>query len=106
MEVKFIIVKKNNKLKHYKSEWLHHYTIARDNGCNENDVIECGMFLDKKMFIMECKWMSHLLKWKDRYIGNALNIYTENRLASWLRGRELESSLYYSKQAIGLHEGD
>ena len=38
------------------------------------------------------------------YIGNRLNDYQDLRLTSWLRGRELESQLYYSKGI--LKEGD
>lgn len=103
MENKFIITKDG---KHFKSDWKHHYTIARDNGYNVSDIIEAGIILDKEMFILECQKEAHLLKHQEKYIGNALNKYQDKRLASWLKGRELESQLYYSKSVIGLREGD
>jgi hypothetical protein len=103
MEVKFIITKDG---KHFKSDWLHHQTIARDNGYSEKDVIEAGMILDGQMFIIECNNQKHIGKHSDRYIGNALVNYSNERLISWMRGRELESQLYYSKNTIGLREGD
>lgn len=103
METKFIITKDG---KHFKSDWLHHYTIARDNGYSERDILECGMFLDGTMFILECQKELHLFKHKNNYIGNALNQYQDKKLANWLKGRELESQLYYTKKAIGLREGD
>ena len=103
MEVKYIITKDG---KHFKSDWLHHSTIARDNGYSERDIVECGLFLDKQLFILECSSEKHIAKHQERYVGNALNIYQDARLKSWLQARELESMLYYSKQAIGLREGD
>lgn len=106
-EVKYIIVKdKLNRLRHLKSDWLHHLTIARDNGFTERDIVESGVFLDKEIFIVECTNKTHLYKRKERFVGNQLNMYQEQRLSSWLRGRELESQLYYSKNAVGLREGD
>jgi hypothetical protein len=102
MEVKYIITKDG---KHFKSEWLHHSTIARDNGYSEKDIVECGLFLDKQLFILECSNAKHVLKHKDRYVGNALNIYQDKRLTSWLKGRELDSKLTYCKE-IGLRGGD
>lgn len=103
MEKKFIITKDG---KHFKSDWLHHQTIARDNGYSEKDVIEAGIILDKQMIIVECTNQKHIGKHPDRYIGNALVNYQNSRLTSWLKGRELESQLYYTKNEIGLREGD
>jgi hypothetical protein len=105
-EIKYIIVKdKQGFLRHYKSDWLHHETIARDNGYNSSDIIEAGLFLEGHLYILESQSQSHLKKRANNYIGNRLNVYQDLRLANWLRGRELESSLYYSKEAI-LKEGD
>jgi len=108
MEKKFIIVKdKTGKLRKFTSDYKHHYTIARDNGYERNDIIESGLFLDKTLYILESENEKHLLKHKDNYIGNRLNDYQDIRLINWLKSRELESSLYYSKQAIKtLPEGD
>ena len=103
MEKKFIITKDG---KHFTSEWLHHITIARDNGYDIKDVVECGMFLDKDMFILECSDEKHIRKHPKRYIGNALNEYQDLRLVNWLKARELESMVYYGKKAVGLREGD
>jgi hypothetical protein len=107
METKYIIVKdKNGSLRHFKSDWLHHETIARDNGYSFKDILECGIFLDKRLYIMECQSELHLRKKSGFYVGNQLNLYQDERLASWLKGRELESMIYYNKKAIGLREGD
>ena len=107
MERKYIIVKdKLGKLRHYKSEWEHHGTIARDNGFDTKDILECGMFLDKEIFILECVDKKHLLKRADRNIGDRLNYYQDIKLREWLKVRELESTLYYSKKIVGLREGD
>lgn len=107
METKYIIVKdKSGHLRHFKSDWLHHYTLARDNGFSERDIVECGIFLDKENFIVECSDNSHITRRSNRYVGNRLNEYQNNRLKNWLKGRELESQLYFRKEAIGLREGD
>lgn len=108
-EIKYIIVKDKNqagRLLHLKSSWLHHYTIARDNGYLESEIIECGLFLSGRLYILECNSYIHLKKRAGHYIGNALGEYQDIRLTQWLKGRELESNLYYSKKPIGLREGD
>jgi hypothetical protein len=107
-EIKYIIVKnKAGRLSHYKSDYLHHSIIARDNGYNESEVIEAGLFLDKELYILECISAGHIQKRAGHYIGNRLNEYQDIRLQNWLRGRELESNLYYSKKAVGvLPQGD
>lgn len=108
-EIKYIIVKDKitGRARRYCSEWLHHDTIARDNGYNSSDIIEAGIFLDRRCYILECRDLKHIERRKNRYIGNCLNLYQDMRLANWLRGRELESFLYYSKKAIKtLPEGD
>jgi len=107
MEIKFIILRDNQgRLRHFKSEFLHHSQIAEHNGFNCRDILEQGIFLSEQIYILECINEKHLLKHKDHYIGNSLNVYQDLRLQNWLRGRELESQLYYSKKAIGLKEGD
>lgn len=106
MEIKYVIIKDRNKLRHIKSNWQHHYTMARDRGYSEKDIVECGMFLDNQMFILDCVDEKHLLKHRRAYVGNALNDYQDMKLVSWLKGRELETNLYYSKKVIGLREGD
>lgn len=107
MEIKYIIVKdKNSRLRHLKSDWLHHGTIARDNGYSEKDILEYGVILDKELFILECNDIKHLKKNKQKYIGGRLNFYQDLRIQSWLKGRELESSIYYPKLSFGLREGD
>ena len=107
MEVKYIIVKnKQGKWNHFKSDSLHHGTIARDNGYSEEDIFESGIFLDGQKIIMECQDKNHLRKRKENYVGDRLNYYQDMRLRQWLKGRELESSLYYSKRPVGLREGD
>jgi len=112
-EIKYIIVrdKQSNRLHHFKSDYLHHYTIARDNGYDSSDILEAGLFLEGHLYILESVYLEHLKKKSDFYIGNRLNFYHDLRLQAFLRGRELESSLYYSKKSISaedktLGEGD
>jgi len=105
-EVKYVILRDmQGKLRRVKSEWKHHYQMACDNGITDSALIlECGIFLDAKMIILECLNQRHLLKKKEFYVGNA--IATDTRLPLWLQARELESAVYYNKKAIGLREGD
>ena len=105
-EIKYIIVrdKLNNRLRHFKSDYLHHYTLARDNGFDSSDILEAGLFLEGDIYILECIYLDHLKKKENRFIGNRLNFYQDNRLKAWLKGRELESNLYYSKSI--LKDGD
>ena len=108
-EIKFIIVrdKKNNRLHHFKSEILHHYELARASGYDSPDILVAGLFLQGHKYILESIFLDHLKKQENFYIGNRLNFYGDIKLANWLKARELESSLYYSKKAIfGLPEGD
>jgi len=101
-EIKYIIVKdkKTGRARRFCSEWLHHFTIARDNGYEPGDIIEAGLFLDRRCYILECQDLKHLERRAGWYIGNRLNDYQDIRLVNWLKGRELESSLYYSKKPI------
>jgi len=106
-ETKYIIVrdKINNHLRHYKSDFLHHYTIARDNGYNSNDILEAGIILDKELFILECIILEHLKRRSNKFILGSN--YQDIKLTKWLQGRELESQLYYSRARRGvLPEGD
>lgn len=106
-EIKFIIIKdKAGRLHHLKSEWLHHYTIARDNGYDTRQILEAGLFLDNQLYILECENLEHLKKHSREYIGNRLNFYHDLKLQKWLRGRELESQVYYKQKPVGLREGD
>jgi hypothetical protein len=107
-EIKYIIVRDRitGRLRHFKSDWLHHYTIARDNGFDPSEILESGLFLDTQFYILDCILLKHLERKERYYIGNNLNYYQETRLKQFLKGRELESQYYYNKQAVGLREGD
>lgn len=112
-EIKFIIVrdKTSGRLHHFKSEVLHHYELSRAVGYDSQDILEAGLFLEGQLYILESIYLKHLEKKQDFYIGNRLNFYHDLRLQAFLRGRELESSLYYSKKSISaedktLGEGD
>jgi hypothetical protein len=107
-EIKFIIVRDRitGKLHHFKSDWLHHYTIAHDNGYDSSEILEAGLFLSGQMYILECILLQHLKNKERYYIGNRLNFYHDIRLENWLKARALESQLYYSKKPVGLREGD
>jgi hypothetical protein len=105
-EIKFVILRDNQgRLRHFKSDWKHHTTIAKDNGFDYSDVVEAGLFLDKRLYILESVYLEHLRRRAVNYIGNRLNDYQDIRLTAWLKGRTLESQLYYSKEPI-LKEGD
>ncbi len=101
-EIKYIIVrdKNSNRLHHFKSDYLHHYTIARDNGYDSPDILEAGLFLEGHLYILESVYLKHLEKKENFYIGNRLNFYQDLRLQAFLKGRELESGLYYSKKPL------
>jgi len=101
METKFIITKDG---KHFKSNWLHHDSIARNAGYSFNDVIECGMFLDKQLFILDCKNSKHLEKKNHSAICGRLNFYQDMRFERIMKGRECESRSMY--KYAGLPAGD
>jgi hypothetical protein len=105
-EIKYIILrdKKTGHLRHFKSDYLHHYTIARDNGYNSEDILEAGIFLDKHIYILECIILSHLNRRKEKFVFSS--IYQDIRLNTWIKGRELESQVYYKRPAGILPEGD
>ena len=108
-EIKFIIVrdKKNNRLHHFKSEILHHYELARASGYESPDILVAGLFLEGQKYILESIFIDHLKKQENFYIGNRLQFYGDKILENWLKARDLESGLYYSKKEIaGLPEGD
>lgn len=113
---KFIIIKtKIGKLNHFTSDTMHHSQLARAKGYKPEDIVESGVIIENKKFIFECENKEHILKHKNEYIGNVLNnqelndkiargMY--NLAVNYLKTRELESQLYYSKQAVGLPDGD
>jgi len=107
-EIKYIIVRDRitGRLRHFKSDWLHHYTIARDNGFDSSEILEAGIVLDCKLFILECIILKHLERRKEKFILG--NEYQDIRLSKWLQRRELESQLYYNraKAVYILPEGD
>jgi len=106
-EIKYIIVRDSKGfLRHFKDGHLHHRQIAEHNGyIGANCIIEAGLLLEGQLYILESQNSDHLKKRADKYIGNNLNLRNDLRLSNWLRGRELESQLYYSKEPI-LREGD
>lgn len=106
-EIKYIIVrdKQDNRLRHFKSDYLHHYTIARDNGFDSSDILEAGLFLEGHLYILESIYLKHLEKKEIFYIGNRLNFYHDLRLQTFLKSRELEAGYYYKLPGI-YREGD
>lgn len=107
-EIKFIILRNEaGQLKHYKSDYLHHFDIARHYGYNSSDIIEAGLFLSGHKYILECLFIDHLKKRENFYIGNKLQFTGDKTLENWLKSRELEARLYYSIKPLGrLPEGD
>jgi hypothetical protein len=108
-EIKYIIVRdrQTNKLRHFKDTFYHHCIIAQNNGYDSSEILEAGIFLFGRLHILESIYIKHLEKKQDFYVGNIL--YTGNTskdLENFLKGRQLESQLYYSKQPVGLREGD
>jgi len=101
-EIKYIIVrdKITGRVRHFKSDYKHHYTIARDSGYNSNDILEAGIILDKELFILECIILEHLKRRSNKFILGTN--YQDIRLTKWLQGRAVESQLYYSKYRQGV----
>jgi hypothetical protein len=101
-EIKYIIVrdKTSGHLRHFKSDWLYHYTLARDKGFDSSDIIEAGILLDKKLFILECIIASHFKKASYKFIINTN--YQDLRLEAYNKGRESESLYSYGY----IKEGD
>jgi len=101
-ETKFIIVKDRvtGFLRHYKSDWLSHETIARDNDYDYREIIEAGIFIEGKLFIFDCIDSNHKDKKFNNLIDNRLNYYSN----SWIKAREAESLSMY--KYTGLKEGD
>lgn len=103
-DIKFIITKDG---KHFSSEYSDHYIIARDNGYDVRDIIECGLFAGGKMFVLECQEPKHRekLTHTDKYILNDVNRYLADLTAYRVqKARECESRAQYSY--AGLKEGD
>jgi len=94
---KFIIYKKNNKIKHLKGYQFHEF-MARDNGIDYfGQVIETGILQDKRAVIVECRDKKHLARIKDKLFGNTC-------IERDLKARECESRYLY--QIKGLKNGD
>ena len=93
-EQKYIITYKNGKLRHFKSDWLHHQTIARDNGYSEREIIEAGVLLDGKPFIFDCVERRHKERRRDRLIGDRAVDLSFN-VRSYLKARQVESLYFY-----------
>jgi len=91
--IKYIIAVKDGHLRHYKSDWLSHDTIARDNGIDcWNGIVERGLLIDCKPLILECSIASHSQK------------HYHDKLAfdpSILRAREAETLYAYGRQLKG-----
>jgi hypothetical protein len=86
--VKYIIAKKEGKLKHYKSNIYSHNDIASENGIIYfNDIIERGLIIDNKPLILECSIESH----NKKHYYDKLAFDT-----SILRARQSESLYAYS----------
>jgi hypothetical protein len=111
-EIKYIIVRdrQTNKLRHFKDNFYHHCIIAQNNGYDSSEILEAGIFLFGRLHILESVYIKHLEKKQDFYVGNILSQnflkgkYQE--LENFLKGRQLESQLYYSKRPVGLRDGD
>lgn len=106
-EVKFIIVRDSDTglLRHFKSNCLHHYELARARGYDSEKILEAGLFLEGKKYILECLFLEHLKKRENFYIGSLLQFNRDIKLINWLKGRELESNLYFNLPKI-YREGD
>lgn len=94
-EIKFIIALKYGKIRHFKSTWLCHDTIARDNGIDAwQGILETGLIIQHRIIILECKDIKHRQK----------RIEKTSIDKQLLRAREIES--LYSYKYAGLKEGD
>jgi len=107
-DIKFIITKDH---KHFKSESQDHYIIAKHNGYEPSDIIEAGLVIDNKFYILECYEPSHKAKiehfnsnlkagiWQD--VNKYSNELTAYRV---LKARECENNIKYA--FAGLKQGD
>lgn len=101
-EIKFIILRdKQGKLRHFKSDFLQHYTLARDNGFDSDKILESGIILEGRIFILDCIIQAHLSKTNKFILGNN---YQDIKLEVYNKSREAESRYLY--QYAGLKEGD
>jgi hypothetical protein len=92
--------KKTNRLRRFSSDWKSHYYIVRDNGFNDNDVIETLIFIDKKPFIFECYNEAH--KAKIRGTQKDYFFDYESRFLNHFKARISESIALYGR----IKEGD
>jgi hypothetical protein len=97
--IKYIIAIKNNKLRHYKTDWQSHEDLAFSNGIYKPEqVLECGLLLEHKPLILECRSENH--KQKHFYDKLAFD-------PSILRARAAESLyMYKSTREPLFKEGD
>jgi hypothetical protein len=93
VEIKFIIARdKQGRLRHFKSAWYNHDTIARYNGVDAwRGVIEAGLIIAGHIIVLECINQKHYLK-------NASNNVLNTIL---LKSREAETKILYR-----IKEGD
>lgn len=99
--IKFIIAKKQGKLKRFKSSWLYHSTIARDNNIDYwGEVIESGIIQDSKIILVTCKDKKHIIKAENKSIANKLN-------REYAKAREVNTLYDYNRRLNPiLREGD
>jgi len=92
-EKKYIITYKNNRLRHFifpKS--LYHEFFARDNGYDyQTQVIESGILIEGKAFIITCKNKNHLQRRE----------YLQSLPLQALKARQSESLYKYGYNKTG-----
>jgi hypothetical protein len=92
---KFVIVRREGKLKHLKG-YDSHENIANDRGYSYyNDVIETGIIDNGNIFFVECRDKKHIVK--RQYQKELFD-------SSLIRARATES--YYKYNIYSIKEGD
>ena len=97
-EIKFIITADK---KHYKSDCEDHQIIAKRHGYNIKDIIETGIIIEHRLFVLECYNTEHRCKiCNSKFILTEVNKYAEE-LQNWQKSREAQSRYMYRRVLDG-----
>ena len=96
-EKKYIIYRKNNKLKHFIfPNSQYHDNFIKDNGIAFINVLETGLLISGKPCIIICQDKIHLKR------REALTLYSDRTI----KAREAESRYLYKSKVYSLPIGD
>jgi hypothetical protein len=91
-EKKYLIAKKYGKFIHLKFPYCYYHDFfARDNGISYNQIVEFGVLIDGKAFIITCKDRRHAER----------RAYRQSLPAQYLKARSAQSLYLYGIQKDG-----